>query len=109
MVTECSDRFSVVMSILNISFRSSGEVVGDSRAGSIYWSGEDRYMVQMRDLSRYAEVQVGDSVVTTNFSQMFRRIKIGTVQQIEFDPVQASYNLEVDLTVDLSRVKEVLV
>jgi hypothetical protein len=61
-VAACSNRYSVVKSILNTDFRSSGKIVGDDRIGSISWSGKSPYRVEMNNLSIYAEIEVGDVI-----------------------------------------------
>ncbi len=109
-VLECGDRSSVVMSMLNTRFRTSGRVEGDSHAGSIYWGGQDKYRVKMRDLSKYVDVKVGDRIVSTDFSQIFPSgVVIGRVAAIEFDSQQVSYNLDIDIETDISGVDKVLV
>lgn len=110
VVMECSDNFSVVMSVLNTKFRTSGVIEGDSHAGGISWSGENRYRVQMHDLSRYAKVDSGAMVVTTAFSQIFPPgVKIGRIVDFDFDRQNMSYNLDVDLVTDISGVDRVLI
>ncbi len=51
-IVSCSDRYSVAVSILNTSFRASGEVAGDGHFGSIYWDGFDAELDNLRLMSR---------------------------------------------------------
>ena len=56
-VVDCSERYSVVMSVLNTSFRASGKLVGADYFGSIYWDGADPHTVVLDELSKYADPQ----------------------------------------------------
>ncbi|MFI3304437.1 MAG: rod shape-determining protein MreC [Rikenellaceae bacterium] len=111
VVVECSDSHAVVMSILNTQFRSSGELEGGGEhAGSIYWDGVNRYMVKMDDLSKYADIKVGDKIVTTGFSQIFPPgVVIGTVDSFELDQEGQSYRVNIDIAARMSAIREVLV
>ena len=44
-VVDCTERYSVAMSVLNTSFRASGKLVGADYFGSIYWDGADPHTV----------------------------------------------------------------
>ena len=70
-VAASSDRHAVAVSILNTSFNASGKLAGDDYFGSIYWAGDDRYHVRMKELSKYARVTEGEEVVSSGFSQYF--------------------------------------
>ncbi len=108
-VSAASSRHAVVLSILNTSFRASGKISGSNYFGSIYWDGSDRYHVRMKELSKYAEIQVGDAVVSTGFSQYFPAdILIGYVERYELSENQMSYDVEIRLAVDVSGLTDVI-
>ena len=52
-VVDCTERYSVAMSVLNTSFRASGKLVGSDYFGSIYWDGADPHTVVLDELSKY--------------------------------------------------------
>ncbi len=109
-VVECSGRFSVVMSMLNTNFRSSGKLDDDEHAGSIGWSGESRYHITMSELSKYTNLYEGAAVVTTGFSQLFPEgVKIGEVESFALNDAQTAYNVNIRLAADISALNEVLV
>ena len=70
-VAASSDRHAVAVSILNTSFNASGKLAGDDYFGSIYWAGDDRYHVRMKELSKYARVTEGE---VGGFLPVFRSI-----------------------------------
>ena len=51
-VVDCTERYSVAMSVLNTSFRASGKLVGSDYFGSIYWDGADPHTVVLDELSK---------------------------------------------------------
>ncbi len=109
-VVRSSSRYSIVMSVLNVDFRTSGLLVNGEYAGSIYWEGRDRYRVKMDELSKYANVYNGVEVVTAGYSHIFPQgIMIGRVVSYELNDAQTAYSLDIELAVDLSKVGKVLV
>ena len=108
-IVSCSDRYSVAVSILNTSFRASGEVAGDGHFGSIYWDGFDAEHGRMRDLSKYAAVERGDTIVSTSFSRYFPAgILIGTVEEFELNETRTAYDVRIRLAADMTALHDVV-
>jgi len=108
-VVACSERYSAAVSILSTSFRASGEVLGDGHFGSIWWDGFDAEHVRMRDLSKYAAVERGDTIVSTSFSRYFPAgILIGTVEEFELNETRTAYDVRIRLAADLTRLHDVV-
>lgn len=108
-VVSCSERYSVAISILNTAFNASGKLAGDGYSGSIYWDGFDSHRVKMHELSKYAPIEVGDTIVSTGFSHFFPEdITIGYVEQMEVDEPTSSLKLELRLAADMTRLQDVL-
>lgn len=108
-VVACSDRYSVAVSILNTSFRASGEVAGDGHFGALYWDGFDTQHIRMRDLSKYATVERGDSIVSTSFSRYFPPgVLIGTVEEFELNQTRTAYDVRIRLAADMTALHDVI-
>lgn len=110
-VAACSNRYSVVKSILNTDFRSSGKIVGDDRIGSISWSGKSPYRVEMNNLSIYAEIEVGDEVISSGVSQYFppdMKVRIGYVESYQRNDSQTANDVVIRLATDLAKVSNVI-
>lgn len=108
-VVSCSERYAVAISILNTDFNASGKLAGDGHSGSIYWEGFDSHRVKMHELSKYALVEVGDTIVSTGFSHFFPEdITIGYVERMEVDEPTSSFKLELRLAADMTRLQDVL-
>lgn len=109
-VINCSDRFSVAVSILNADFRTSGKIGDSEYSGSIEWRGDSAHTVTLCELSKYAEPEVGSKVLTTGFSHYFAPdLTIGTIESFELDETKTSYTVTVRLEVEMSSLQNVLI
>ena len=109
-VVYVSKHYAVALSVLNTEFRASGKLAeGDAYFGSIVWDGGDSRRVKLSELSKYADIHVGDEVVSTGFSQYFPPdILIGTVESFTLDRSQTSYEAVVRLAVDMTGLADVI-
>ena len=109
-IVGCSDRYSVAISILNDKFTTSGKIVGDDHFGSITWNGRSPHKVQMSELTKYAEFEVGAPVVSSGLSHIFPEgVKIGVVESFSENDNQTSFDVVVRLAADMTKVSNVLV
>ena len=109
-IVGCSDRYSVAISILNEKFTTSGKIIGDEHFGSITWNGRSPHKVQMSELTKYAEFEIGAPVVSSGLSHIFPEgVKIGYVESFSENENQTSYDVVVRLAADMSKVSNVLV
>ena len=108
-VVGCSERYSVVMPMLNMDFRTSGKIAGDEHFGSISWSGSSPYKVEMTDLSKHADIEIGDEVVSAGLAHYFPEgVKIGYVESFEINDTQTSYSVTVRLAADMTKLNNVI-
>lgn len=108
-VVECSERYSIVKPLLHTDFRTSGKIAGDEHFGSISWDGTSPHRVQMSELTKYSEFEEGDEVVATGLSHIFPEgIRIGYVESRKENENQTSYDVEVRLAADMTRLSNVI-
>lgn len=109
-VVGCSDRYSVVISILNGDFTTSGKISGDEHFGSITWNGHSPHKVQMSEITKYAEFEEGAPVVSSGLSHIFPEgVKIGFVESFTENENQTSFDVVVRLAADMTKISNVLV
>lgn len=109
-VIGCSERYSVVMPLLNIDFRTSGKIAGDDHFGSISWGGGSPYKMEMTELSKYADIEVGDEVVSSGLSHYFPEgVKIGYVESYSLNDTQTAYDVVIQLAADVTKISNVIV
>lgn len=108
-ILDCSERYSVALSILNTSFRTGCKIKGDGYSGSLEWNGGSPYEATMRELSKYAQIEVGAEVVTTGVSHYFPSdMLIGWVESFELDDSKTYYNAKVRLAADFTNLHNVV-
>lgn len=109
-VLECSERYSVAVSVLNTSFRTSGKIADSNFSGSIEWRAANPHEVTFCEVSKYADIVIGSKIVTTGFSHYFMPdMSIGTVVAFDLDETHTSYTATVRLAADMSRLQNVLI
>lgn len=80
IVKEVSENFSVVIPILNNSFKASVRLKGSREIGLLRWDGKNPRYAIIEDIPKHTLVELGDSVITTGFSNYFPEgIITGTV------------------------------
>ncbi len=106
-IMECGARNSVGISVLNTEFRTSGRIKGKDYLGSVLWDGRDPQYVTLSEIQRYAEIAVGDTVVTDYSSRFPKDMMIGTVE--DYRMTDAGYfNVKVRLATRFSAIHKVL-
>lgn len=109
VIVECSDNFSVAKTLLSSDFKVSGLLARDGSHGSVMWSGDDIQLIDFVELSKYADVNVGDVVLAAGFSQIFpKEAVIGYIEKAELATNGASYNCKVRLAADMGRLYNVI-
>lgn len=69
----------------------------------------DPHVVVLGELSKYADPQPGDEVVTTGFSQYFPEdVLIGEVESAELNETRTAYTVRVRLAAEMSRLTDVV-
>lgn len=108
-VENTDGRNAICISALNKSFRASGSIKGTDHYGSISWPGRDARHLMLSEVPKYAEVAVGDTIVTTGYSLYFPEgIVIGEVEDLDVIESTASYNISVRMGADMSKLRNVI-
>lgn len=108
-VLSSSDKFSVGCSVLNTSFQTSAKIKGQDYFGSVYWNGTDHNYLNIKELPKYANPILGDTIISTDYSSIFPEgIMIGTIESFELAS-HNYYELKVKIAANISSLKDVLV
>jgi rod shape-determining protein MreC len=100
----------VAISLLNVDFTTSGKISGDDHFGSITWNAKTPHKVQMSELTKYAEIEIGAPVVSSGLSHIFPEgVKIGYVDSFSENDNQTSLDVVIRLAADMTKVSNVLV
>jgi rod shape-determining protein MreC len=109
VVLDVSDNFSTVMSMLNRQSRISAQLKKTGEMGRIEWDGVSPRMVQLKDISKGVKIKVGDTVVTSQYSDFPANIMIGIIEKIILEKSTNNYLLNVRPSTDFSKIQNVFV
>ena len=83
-IVDVSDNFSLAISLVNTDFRLSAKVKKNEYFGSLFWEGNDYSLVKLQEIPLHVDLQKGDTIVTSGFSDTFPEgIMVGVVENIE--------------------------
>lgn len=105
LVTNVSENFSTVISLLNSRWKISAKIKRNDYFGSLSWDGKDYRRVQLNEVPYHVPVQNGDTVVTTGYSSSFPEgLIIGTISDFSIGTGSNFYKIEVMLAADFKNL-----
>lgn len=109
-VKNVSRHYAVGISVLSTeNFTSSAKIKGTSYTGSLIWDGKDYRKLQMVQVTKYAPLNIGDTITTTAYSSFFpENVPIGTIENFESSS-GLFYSINVKLFADMSSLDYVFV
>ncbi len=110
IVTDVSEHFSLVLSMLHSKSRISCRIPKNGFIGSLVWDGKDPMILNLEEIQRYAEISVGDSIVTSGYSIVFpENILLGKIKSFSVEPGAFTYTILVEPTQSFFTVDNVYV
>ena len=110
IVSTVSEKYAVIISMLNTKLRLSAKVKGSDYFGSLLWNGQNSQTVLLEELPRHVEFQPGDTIVTSGFSAAFPEgIPVGIIEGYSEQRNNNFYTLKVALEADFTRLNDVRV
>jgi rod shape-determining protein MreC len=108
VVVEATNNISRVMSLLHRNSKVSAMLKKDNYAGSIEWDGVNPSYLQLKNVSKSAKVNKGDTVLTSNYSANFpSHLMVGTVAAISADPSSNFYLIKVKIATNFFNLQYV--
>lgn len=105
-----SDHYAVIISALNDKSNISCAIQGRDYFGYLHWSGGASDIAYIDDIPRHAKFKLGDTVVTSGYSAVFPRgVMVGKIQHAFNSADGLSYRLQVKLSTDFGRLRDVCV
>ncbi|MDD4395667.1 MAG: rod shape-determining protein MreC [Bacteroidales bacterium] len=110
VISDVSSHFSTVISVLNPDSRISAKVVPANQLGTIVWKYGDPSIVYLEDIPEYMNINVGDSVVTSGYSNIFPSdVLIGTICEKAKAQTNSFLTLKVKLATNFNHINTVYV
>lgn len=105
-VVEVSNNFSVVMSLLHSQSNISARLKRGGETGTLVWDGQNRNILFLKDISKSAKVNQGDTVITSGFSDKFPEgLLLGYVKDIINDKSSSTYTIRVQSAVNFENLQ----
>ncbi|WP_276910721.1 rod shape-determining protein MreC [Hallella colorans] len=110
VVYMASAHYAVVIPVLNLQSKISCRIRGREYFGYLSWEGGDTQTAFVDDVPRHAHFKLNEWVETNGFSSVFPPgISVGKIMHVYNSPDGLSYRLQVRLSTDFSRLRDVCV
>lgn len=110
VVTNVSDNFSTVMSVLHAQYKVSAKFKNTNYFGSLYWNGKDYIIATLAEIPFHVKFAIGDTLLTNEFSNIYPpNIMIGTVKSFNKTDYDNFYSIQVQLSTEFKNLEYVYV
>jgi len=110
IIDNTSKNYARVLSILNTKSRINAQLQSTNHIGSLIWNTKSSQTVQLIDISKFAPVKKGDTIVTGGESSIFPKgIPIGKITSFELDISGDTYTIDIRLFNDMGNLSHVYI
>jgi rod shape-determining protein MreC len=110
IIDNTSNSYATVLSILNNKSTINAKLKSSDHIGSLTWDADSPHYVQLDDVSTFAPVKIGDTIVTGGQSSIFPKgINIGVIESFETDISGDTYTIQIKLFNDMTNVGTVYI
>lgn len=96
VVTNVSDNYAEILSLLNRSSHVSVMTKKDHSTGTLEWDGRNPSILQLNRLPKSTKIAKGDTILTSNSSFNFPPgLMVGTIEKIEIEQGGNNYILQI--------------
>jgi rod shape-determining protein MreC len=108
VITNVSPNYSTGLSLLNKRLLIPAKIKTNNYFGSLVWDGEHYNTADLNEIPFHVIVNVGDTVVTSGFSNIFPDgIMIGVITKYDVVTGTNFYNIKVELATNFKTLKYV--
>ena len=108
VVSDVSNNFSTVIPLLNPNSRVSAKIIPINQIGTVVWVDNDPSIAQVTDIPQHLMVSVGDSVITSGYSDVYPKdILLGTVIEKFDNPNNSFLTIKIRLATDFRNLHNV--
>ena len=110
IIDNTSGNYATVLSILNKKSKINAQLKSSNHFGSLAWNGDSPEFTQLTDISKFAPLKIGDTIVSGGQSAIFPKgIDIGYIDSFETDISGDTYNVQVKLFNDMTNLGTVYI
>lgn len=108
IVSDMSENYATVQSILNTKSRINAKLKKSNHFGTLVWDTKNPNVVQLIDIPRLAKIEKGDTIITGGRSTIFPEgIPIGSIKDFHLDKDDNYYYINVNLFNDMTSLQYV--
>ncbi len=105
-VVEVSNNYSVVMSLLHEQSNLSARLKKGGETGIVSYDGKTPGILYLKDISKSAKINTGDTVITSGFSDKFPGgLLVGYVKDIINDKSSSTYTVRLNPAADFEKLQ----
>lgn len=94
IITEVSNDYAVVMSLLHTDSHISGKLFRGGETGTLSWDGKTPNIISLTGIPQTAKVAIGDTIISSGFSTSFPKgMMIGLI--VEVQPEKSTNNFKI--------------
>ncbi len=110
IVTDTTAHYSLVMSLLHSATSVSARLKRGGFFGPLVWRGRDPSTMNLEAIQKYADVRLGDTIVTSGYSVVFPKdLLIGVVRLHHIEEGSFTYDIDVALSQPMVNLDQVYV
>ncbi len=96
VITDISNEFAVVMSLMHKDSRISGKLLKTGETGTIFWDGKYPNLVTLTGIPKSTRVAKGDSIITSGFSTIFPKgLLLGRIEEVYLETATNNFKIVV--------------
>lgn len=104
-VKSVSERYAVLISLLNVDQQISGQIKRTNHFGTVRWDGANMRYTTLQFIPRHALPVVGDTIVTSGYSAVFPHgIMVGVIREANLKPEAPFWDIRLELAQDFGRL-----
>jgi len=108
VVRNVSSRYATITPLINHNLNVNAKIKNSGYFGNLTWNGKDPKYSQLYDIPNHINPQIGDTVVTSGYSNIFDEGQIiGFIDEVYDVPGKSFININVKLAVDFGNLKYV--
>ena len=110
IVNSVSKHFCSVISVLHSKSAIDAKITSNGYTGTIYWSGGDYKLGDLKNIPSHTEFSKADTIVTSGNSSIFPpEIPIGYISDFELRAGQNFYDISFNYSVDYNNIHNVYI
>ncbi len=106
IITDLSDDFAVVMSMLHKDSKISGKLLKTGETGTVSWDGEVPNIAQLSGIPKSVKISKGDSIITSGFSTTFPKgLLLGRVESASVEAGSGYLKIKMRTAADFNQIQ----